>query len=199
MKVEDMFNKSLNNSIGNEKKVKKQFIKKKFVQIPLAILAGTIIAISVTGCGLLPNATKGQDVYDQYMNISQEYGVSVSDVNKYQVDRLYELLDKNNINKYENNGPYRKYYATEDDYKMVEGLDESYLCTLYITSGRDAANEMAKSLGFENLDDFLIKNNYTDKNGNANYRLWTAANSVYMAKQMTSQDANKSIEGGKAK
>ena len=102
--------------------------------------------------------------------------------------RLYELLDKCGIDAYDVVGLRRDYHATEEDYKKVSELDESYLCAMYYSSSKDAANEMAKALGYDSIDDCLIKNGYTDKDGNADFGLWSAANSVSFAKEISSNN-----------
>ena len=198
MKVDEMYKNALNNSIGNDKKVKKNFKKKFFAKLPIAMITGVLIAMSVTGCGLIDKQVQQNNpIYEDYMNITEDYGVTTMEVNNYQGERLYKLLDGSVIDKYEARGRTRDYYATAEDYARVNGLDETYLGTMYYTSSKEDANEMAKALGYASLDEYLIKNGFIDSNGDADYRLWSAANSINMAKMMTSEkETNK---GGNSK
>lgn len=196
MKANEMFNRAQENSIGNYRKVKKNIRKKRFANIPIALITGAVIAISITGCGLEKSVSADDKVYEQYMNITDEYGVTTIEVNTYQIQRLHKLLDQYNIDKYEQHGSKRVYYATADDYVTISELDDSYLCTMYFSSSKESASEMAKALGYESLDDYLIKNAFTDKNGNPNYRLWSASNSILMAQEMTSNNKINNLGGG---
>ena len=195
--MNDIFNDAVNNSIGKEKKVKKEFKKKFFVKLPMTLITGVLIAVSAAGCGLINIKETSKDtnpIYEEYMNIAEDYGVTSLEINTYQINRLYELLDKYGIDKYEVNGIKREYFLTADDYEKISELDESYLCAMYYSSSKSSANEMAKALGYAGIDDYLIKNDFKDKDGKADFRLWSAANSVNFAKEISKDNKGGTVK-----
>lgn len=189
---DNIFEKLKENSIGKEKRVKKEFkIKKGIVRAAAAVLVGFLMATSLTGC--MAGKKSGYQIMQEYEHINEDYGVTAGEISYYEKDRLYDLLDSNGITNYDEQNGTRKYHCTADEYATVKGLDESYIYTMYYTSSKEAALEMAKALGYSSLDDFLTESGYVGLDGKPDYFLWAAVDSINMAKEISANNNQKGV------
>ena len=65
--------------------------------------------------------------------------------------------------------------------KKIEELDETYLYASYIATTKETFMNILTSLGYENLEDFLIKNEYVDENGKGSIYVWCIKNMEEMS------------------
>ncbi len=191
MSEEEIFNKFVEKSIGNDKVSKKDFkTKKASFNGPLALLIGLIITTSLTGCfgdgkEVSTKPSPKQQTISEFNDADETYGVDPADVYYYRGERLEELLEKYGFIEYTQEDGKRNYIYSADDYKKIEELDDSYLRAMYFLATPDDVNEMAKSLGYENIDDFMIKKGYVDEEGKPDHSYWAAANYVEIAKELS--------------
>ena len=191
----EMFNNMMSNSIGNDKRCKKEFkIKKVIMKIALPVIIGIAMATSLTGCFF--NYTPDNRVVEavsEMGKISDNYPFDLGDVRMYEKSRLYNLLDEKGITKFDGQYGLRDYDCTVDDYKMISELDESYLYAMYSCSSEEDANTLAQALGYTSLDDYLIKNEFVDSNGKPSTKYWGAVDAVQMAEKMNTELNEKGV------
>ena len=65
--------------------------------------------------------------------------------------------------------------------EKIEELDETYLYAAYIATTKETFTNILTSLGYENLESFLISKEYVDKNGKASLYVWCIENMEEMS------------------
>lgn len=187
---ENIYNVLEKNSIGNEKKCPNNRKKKKVIlKISLGMLTGLLIVVGIIGSSLIK---LNNNYYEQIQQIEdvdnndvERYGYSIINIQEYG-----KLITKNMLKEYGfdnytiNDDNYRHYNYTSDDYKKIINFDERYLYSLYLVVDDYTINEFTKSLGYKDLDDYLIKNNYIDDEGKASTYKWLIDYLREMAKIM---------------
>ena len=165
------------NSIGKEKKAKANFIKQKVV---LTISMISIVTTLLTACA--PTATiertKDPSTVEAYQisEMLEENNISSMQVTTFQKGRVVELLTQHGFTDFTDTGNKRHYNYTYSDYEQIKELDESYLYGFYILADLESFNEMVKSMGYKDLEDFLIQHNYVDELGNPDTYEWNIQN-----------------------
>lgn len=183
----EIFDNLVKNSIGKEKKCKKDFkIRNVVMKIALPVVIGIIMASSLTGCIRLTPSSENSAI-SEMAEIKDNYPFNLGDVRMYERERLYELFDENGIIDYTSKYGRRDYNCSEEDYRSVRGLDESYLYAMYFGSSHEDAETLARALGYESLDDFLVKNDYVDDKGNPSVKIWGAKDALRMAEKLNSE------------
>lgn len=110
------------------------------------------------------------------------YGFTTYQISTYQTLRLYDLLEANNLTEYEPEQLTRRNYKyTADDYKKVAELDESYLYAFYTETTLETLTEVCQALGYDDIEDFLIRKGYVDKDGNPDVSVWYKYNKKEIA------------------
>lgn len=185
----EIYDNLLKNSIGKDKKCKKSFvIRDVLLKVSLPIIIGVIMASSLTGCIKTQHVDTPEDkAVSQMLEITDDYSFNLGDVRVFERNRLYKLLDDNDITDYIGRYGKRDYNCSEEDYRSVDGLDESYLYAMYFASSREDAETLARALNYKSLDDFLIKKGYVDENGNPSVDYWLADDAIKMAGIMNSE------------
>lgn len=202
------------NSIGREKKVKKMFnLKKVTLKVSLPILLSTIMSISLSGCNsnksvktkssktsqtetISSSNTKELDInliMENYSQIYENYGITAIDINTYERQRLFQLLKKYKMNNYTMVNGKRDYHYKISDYAKIKELDDNYLYTFHYIATYDSLLKMVNSMGYDNLNDYLIKNKYVDSNGKASLKIWGASNSLFAAQKIKKNSKQKEL------
>lgn len=184
------------NSVGEDKRCvlnKKSRIVK--LAVPISIIVSTLIVAGFVGVFnnyINDDDTEQQTIYYTYNN----YGYNTMDIVLFSEARVYTLLNNNNIidHTFTEKGKIHYNYSAED-YKKIKELDESYLFTLYEMVDQYTVDEFSKALGYKNLNDYLEKNGYIDKDGEINIKKWSTENLECCAKMMDDM----SIKKGKNK
>lgn len=169
---ERIYNNTMQNSIGEEKQCD---YNKKTKKVTLRIAFATLIIILVMTCFnnlILPEIRESiKNSIKQEENVELEYnGYYLSEIETYEYIRFSNLMAENNLTSYTQNGLIIDYNYTVEDYKKMDGLDESYLYTVYRKT--NDLNEFLHVFGYNDLNDYLIKNNYVDKNGEPSTIKW---------------------------
>lgn len=188
-RMDKIYKKTIENSVGREKKcfyVKN--IKNSINKVAIETLVLVFIASSLMGCtGQFVknnNDNINLDVTESYTFV-KEFEHSSYEITMYQVNRVYDLLNSYNLNDFSYNGNKKHYNYTSEDFKKIKELDESYLYGFYLVSDRETLNEVCISLGYNDIKDYLIKNNYVDKDNNPDVNVWYDYNKVNIDKIMS--------------
>lgn len=183
-----LFEKMKVNSIGNDKiseykPIKKQ-IKFKFAKIAII----TMLSMTcLTGCGNM--ISQDRNVTEQTIE-SNYNGYSLYDIHVFENYRLNTLLNNYNLTEYEENNRVRSYSYTVEDYKQISELDDSYLYAFYNMCDTQTVTTVCNALGYQDLNDYLIKNNYITKSGNPDTYEWSEANSENISNIMLEELSN---------
>lgn len=189
-----------NNSVGSEKRCNNKKIKKRVkLNITLATIVGTIIISGVVGLNakskkdfLTYDEYKQTEDYKEYQKKYGTYGYSNKEIINYEIARSINLLEENNMTDYEQKAyGIKQYNYTVEDYKKIDKLDESYLFGFYRATNQSTFSEILITLGYSSLDDFLLKNNYVDENGNPSVNEWMTYELNSTAKIMYESEENK--------
>ena len=185
----EIFDNLLKNSIGKEKKCKKDFkIRNVVMKVALPVIIGIIMASSMTGCMRNPRVDTPVDkAVSQMLDIRNNYPFNLGDVRLYERNRLYMLLDDNGIIDFTGRYGKRDYNCTEEDYRSVDGLDESYLYAMYFGSSEEDAETLARALGYSSIDDFLVKKGYVDEDGKPSIDYWAAEDALNIAEILNTE------------
>lgn len=161
------------NSIGNEKKTKLSGIKRKTALVT-SIVSLTLVFSTICGCikdnNYNNNNMNNYNVIETTRNYDYDYNeIVVNDLMKeISSDVRFKMVlsDVDMSENYENN--------TVEDYKKVMDLEkEDLIGFYYLTSMSDIETEkVIQALGYEDWNDFLIKNNYVDQENKPNKAVW---------------------------
>ena len=165
-------------SIGSEKKAKADFFKKKIIMTVSALaLASTLL----TACGHLPLKDISQiqqmleetDDFEQYVI---DNDIDLNEITLQQKIKIIALLEEYGLTEFTVERIKRHYEYTSEDYKQIKELDDYYLSCFYKLADRESFDVMLKAMGYSDLDDFLLKNGYIDKNGKPDRQQWFEEN-----------------------
>lgn len=168
------------NSIGPEKKAPASRKKQKlYINITIGVLVAGLATAGIVSIFAPKNDEKTitpEQTITETVEYESEYnGYSDIEIGTYERLRAKDLLDDYGFTDYTEEGNKRNYNYTSEDYKKITELDESYLYALYIITTENTFNEFLKALGYENLQSFLITNNYTDENNKPSLYAWALA------------------------
>ena len=62
--------------------------------------------------------------------------------------------------------------STVEDYKKIKELSEDDLIVLCFSLGTKECEKIVQAFGYENWDEFLIQNNYTNIKGKPDFTQW---------------------------
>ena len=179
----NIFNNLKNKSIGNNKKVKANFIKTK-VLIGVSVL--TTIATMLTACSInFSNEKENNSIGHQKIEYLEENGITSTELISFEKLRTISLLNENNLNNYTETSAGRHYENTYTDYMKVSDLDDSYIHGFYLLSDDESVDEMCKGLGYSDFEDYMKKNNYVDENNNIDKEIWNYENMKVVVPIMT--------------
>lgn len=191
-KLKEMYNNTLKNSVGIDKKCKfKKVLKNVKTKLTLVSLILIFLSSGLVGCNQNDysynnsNSNKLTTSYTTVVSndsINNEFGEY--ETLKYQRIRLYELLDSYKMDDYSIVNLRRNYNYGVEDYKNIKELDESYLYMFYVDTTLDNVQTVCQALGYENLDDFMIKNEYVNKEGKPDVNVWHRKNKENINKLM---------------
>ena len=153
----DLYTKAKNNSIGANKKDVLKVQKKNVSKKILTSLFAVLISLSLCACYNNSNE-KTASFYDE---------VNMDVVNLYLSDSYYELdkiIKDTDVKKYYTDNSIEQYMQIKDY------LREEDMLIYYNTFGKDEIDDVSKVMGYENFNDFLIKNEYVDEEGNPSFR-----------------------------
>ena len=152
MNIQELYNKTQENSLKNSKIIKKTTKKQITKQMIIAIIT---ISSALSMCACQSN--------DMYLN----YNTTL------ERDEAYQTLTEYGIQVYNENDDYVSHSV--EDYKKIEGLNEVDLLGYYSLLGMNESEKVVQALGYENWNDFLIKNNYVNENGKPDIYKWKRA------------------------
>lgn len=171
---ERIYNNTMQNSIGEEKQCD---YNKKTKKVTLRIALTTLTLILVTSCFINIIFPKIKDNFDNVLyardeqHLELEYnGYSINSIRTYEKRRFYSLMRENGLTDYSQVDKKRDYHYTVEDYIKMEDLDESYLYAIYISTVN--INDFLIALGYTDLQDFLLKNNYVNEQGKPSVKTW---------------------------
>lgn len=186
-KLKRIYERAVANSVGKDKKCEyKKTIKNAIVKTATVTLILTLIASGLVGC----EGKYKIDSDGELKITSTENQFSTYEIACYQDSRVYNLLADYNFTNYEVVGTKRNYHYTAENYKKIKELDESYLYGFYVITTHETTNEVCKALGYQDLKDFLISNNYVDKNNNPDISVWYKQNKEKIIKIMEEEETN---------
>ncbi len=191
-KHETIYQKTLNNSIGPNKKTLYYKIHRRVaLSVSLLTLLLTFSTSSLIGCAKSEDSSKDSKYVDKY------YGYSVYSIYLYENSRAIALMEKYNLTNYtqntQNGIERRNYNYTADDYKKIKELNETYIHGVYNICILDNVNEVCKALGYADFNDFLVKNSYVNSKGEPSIDAWAEAD----LKQISEIMKNESGESDK--
>lgn len=142
------------NSIGKDKVTKLKYTKRKIAAAVLTAAIASFSVVGLTGCSTA-------DIFAP-QEISQQLSV-------------YETMAYNEMTYY--NIPYYSSTGEEinndvSDYKKIENLSEENLIGYYYALGEKECEKVVQALGYNDWNDFLIKNHCYDENGNPSIEAW---------------------------
>ena len=143
MNIKNIYENSIKNSIGEDKKQK---LVKKIRKISTAVLGSLIVitsGVSLTACQD-PNYTN--QMVSLYIFDAQEI------FEKYGLD-------------------YGQKYSVED-YMKIPDINDENLIGFYEMRGREECEKIAQALGYEGINDYLVKNGYVKSNGEPSIKAW---------------------------
>lgn len=142
--------------------------------VAFAVLAAMLFGL--TGCSVVkverPETTeeKQEVTYANTYNGYKDYQIGT-----YERLRAMDLLEAYGLTDYSMDGRKRHYPYTVEEFRAVTELDETYLYALYILCDRDTFMVVLEALGYEDLEDFLIRMNYVDDEGEPSLFVWAVA------------------------
>lgn len=201
--LQRIYDKTLENSVGIEKKCPfKKTFKNVVIKVATVTLLLTFMASSLTGCmGNIKNLNPTEETQITSSDSqNQNDDIKINGFEPYYIfnferARVFELLEAYNLTEFEFVSAKRDYKYTSEDYKKIIELDESYLYGFYVTTTRETLNEVCKSLGYENIEDFLNTKGYVDKNGKPSVSAWYDHNIQEITSIM--EEAQQDMEGGR--
>lgn len=185
--LQKIYDRALENSVGNNKKCPfKKVFKTVAMKIALLTLLITFLASCMVGCF---GNYKEEDINftqsgEAFENDGKTNGFTTYQIATYQNIRLYDLLEAYDFTDYSIEGRRRNYHYTEEQFSQIQELDETYLYAFYTQTTSDTLTAVCKSLGYDNLEDFLLDNGYVDKEGKANINVWYKHHKIEMSKIM---------------
>lgn len=177
---QEIYESAKENSIGPEKKASASRKKQKlYINIAIGVLVASLATAGIVSI-FAPKNVEEQKIPEQTISETVEYereynGYSDIEIGAYERLRAKDLLDDYGFTDYTEEGNKRNYNYTSEDYQKITELDESYLYALYVITTENTFNEFLKALGYENLQAFLITNNYTDENNKPSLYAWALA------------------------
>ena len=189
MDKESILEKMRNNSIGREKRTTNKFSKRKVIlNVAMSTILSIVLSVSMIGCAKEPTVEDKATIQQEYSQIYEDYGIQTRDIQPYEVERVENVLEDNGLIDYTmNEDNLRDYHYKAEDYAAIDVLDETYLRAFYSIASDESVDEMAKGLGYDNLNDYLSEKGFLYKNGKIDGQTWAAYDSIEMAKIM-SQD-----------
>ena len=159
------------NSVGKEIKSKLKNLNYKIVVSTLALSMGFSTLCSCTKAVKLEKINNNEKVEQKIEK--KKYTFDSSDAETFIYEEARKLGMKftmNDLNIYSSS----KMDYTIDDYKKVEDISGKDVIGFYFLSSRDKleTEKFIKAVGYDNWDDFLIKNNYVDENNKPSYGVW---------------------------
>ncbi|MBQ7031458.1 MAG: hypothetical protein IJN13_03695 [Bacilli bacterium] len=185
--LQKIYDRALENSVGNNKKCPfKKVFKTVVMKIALLTLLITFLASCMVGCF---GNYKEEDINftqsgEAFENDGKTNGFSTYQISTYQNLRLYDLLEAYDFTDFTLDGTKRDYHYTEEQYSQIQELDETYLYAFYTQTTPATLTAVCKSLGYDNLESFLLDNGYVDKEGKPSISIWYQHNKVEMSKIM---------------
>lgn len=141
----DILMQTKNNSIGNNKKEKIIKKTKEITKKTFAILMLSTITLSTCACSTMESDYinyREVDVYRQNQTLILEH-----------------TMEENGMEYYQANN------TTNEYMKIQDILNEDDIIIYYDKLGEEECNKILVVLGYENLNDYLIKNGYIDEKG----------------------------------
>lgn len=160
------------NSIG---KNKKEIFKTKIKNIgrtTLAVLLSSLLVFSMCSCKITSIV---QTDYDISYHAVDEYQTTVI----YEIEKIYEM---NGMQFY-----YDMEYSIEDYEKISHMFNEEDMIVYYTCMREEEFNKLLQALGYEDMTDFLIKNNYLDEKGNPSIAILRLSSYERMTKEVESK------------
>jgi len=101
-----------------------------------------------------------------------EYDYTLYEMTIIEMQRFDKLMDDNGLTEYTQDGKVRNYDYTVDDYRQMEGLDESYISCFSSMTNEKTINEVLKVFGYNNLEEYVRAKGFVDDKGNVDIVSW---------------------------
>lgn len=190
--ITELLEKSKKNSIGIDKKSYKEGLKnisKKTLLISLSLL----MSLSFVACSELKKDvveyesvtnTIVQEDYSNLFNKTQDELDYIEGLERIPVEvmRVDELLKENVI--YEDS-------EIDNKYKQIKNLTEDDLLGLYRLLGKAECEKVVQALGYQNWDDYFIKNNCVDEKGEPQLSIWFERECIRLGRELREWRENK--------
>ena len=138
----------------------------------LIIFSVSLSACSFIRCKAFEDAKRMLEETDDFEQFVEEKNINLTEIGRVQKVRAAALLEKNGLTEFTVKRIKRHYNYTAEDYRKMEGLDESYLSGFYKLCDEESFAVILKALEYKDLDDFLVKNGYVDESGNPDHQKW---------------------------
>lgn len=183
--LDKIYENAKENSIGPEKKSSAKRERKTItMKITVASLAAVLALSGLTGCVFkqpIPPQKEPTSISETIEYKNEYNGYSDTEIGIYERLRLGDLLEAHGFTDYTMEGQKKSYNYTKEDFEKIEELDETYLYAAYIATTKETFTNILTSLGYENLESFLISKEYVDKNGKASLYVWCIENMEEMS------------------
>ncbi|MBR3049211.1 MAG: hypothetical protein IKG58_01455 [Bacilli bacterium] len=197
-KYQEIFDQAKKNSIGSEKQdPNKRITKKVKMMVTIPVLIGTLTAAGVLGVGCampVKNPIAQEKVTEDFRDMSyRDYGYSNIDIDSYAKIRALEKLSEAGFTADSKEGFKYHIDATAEDFKRLGELDSDHVYSLEEALDEETMDKVLESMGYEDIDDYLVKNNFVDSKGEAYRVKWFYDHMNNMADEMHEQEASKGV------
>lgn len=131
------------------------------------------LLLCATGCSVSPDSF--EFLFSELVEEST-LDYDIIEISRFQSRRSLELLDSYGFTDYTMVDQKRNYHYTAEDYKKIDTLDETYLYGMYIETTDRTLREILRSMGYENLNDYLIQKGYVSSDGEPSTYIWNQYN-----------------------
>lgn len=155
--------------------------KEKHFPLKLILLTSACTAFILVIVFLWLNSMQQKGSGNENRYITEIDGYDMADLSIYGNLRVYDLLDANGFTDYEGSGYNRSYHYDSEDFRNLEGLDESYLYGFYCATSEENFNDILSVLGYSSLEQYLTEKEYVDGDGNPSIDAWNDSSMAYLA------------------
>lgn len=143
MDIKGVYEKSISNSVGSNKKQKLIKKVKRIATTSLVALIAVTSGVSLTAC---------QDPH---------YTNKIVSLYIYDAQEIFDKYGLDNNKKY-----------SVEDYSKIPDINDDNLIAFYEMRGREECEKIAQALGYNGIDDYLVKNGYVNSEGGPSIKAW---------------------------
>lgn len=200
-KYQEIFDQTKKNSIGSEKKDSNKRVRKKVkMMVTIPVLVGTLTAAGVLGVGCaipVKDPVQQETTTNEYSYLDdtsyRDYGYSDIEIESYGKVRALQKLNDAGFTATGKDGFKYHYDESVEDFKKLGQLDNDYIYSLEAILDDETMSKVYQAMGYENEDDFMVKNNFVDSKGKADGVKWFYEYMNSMAERMHENEMNKGV------